>query len=195
MGIGIICKEYDAAGSDPSCPDSQMFPTGTKIAKDYDFDGDGRADLAVANYSSNNVSVLLGALFLPDLTITKGIRTTYGSTIYRDHVPDEDALVVQRLKAAGGILLGKTNCPELGWAWESDNLIYGRTNNPYDLSLSPGGSSGGESAVIAAGGSPLGLVFRVLAGRKKRHGIFIGRGLIKELQAREDEKAPLPSGQ
>jgi amidase len=55
------------------------------------------------------------------------------------------------------VLLGKTNCPEFGWAWESDNLIYGRTNNPYDLSLSPGGSSGGESAIIAAGGSPFGL--------------------------------------
>jgi amidase len=65
--------------------------------------------------------------------------------------------VVKRLRAAGCILLGKTNCPEFGWAWESDNLIYGRTNNPYDLSLSPGGSSGGESAIIAAGGSPFGL--------------------------------------
>jgi amidase len=72
-------------------------------------------------------------------------------------VPAEDATVVKRLKAAGGILLGKTNCPELGWAWESDNLIYGRTNNPFDLSLSPGGSSGGESAIIAAGGSAFGL--------------------------------------
>jgi amidase len=61
------------------------------------------------------------------------------------------------LRAAGAIVLGKTNCPELGWAWESDNLIYGRTDNPYDLSLSPGGSSGGEAAIISAGGSPLGL--------------------------------------
>ena len=69
----------------------------------------------------------------------------------------EDAVVVKRLREAGAILLGKTNCPELGWAWEADNLIYGRTNNPYDLNLSPGGSSGGESAIIAAGGSPFGL--------------------------------------
>jgi amidase len=66
-------------------------------------------------------------------------------------------VVVKRLREAGAILLGKTNCPELGWAWEADNLIYGRTNNPYDLTLSPGGSSGGESAIIAAGGSPFGL--------------------------------------
>jgi amidase len=64
---------------------------------------------------------------------------------------------VQRLRAAGAILLGKTNCPELGWAWEADNLIYGRTNNPYDATLSPGGSSGGESAIIAVGGSAFGL--------------------------------------
>ena len=71
--------------------------------------------------------------------------------------PSQDAVVVKRLREAGAILLGKTNCPELGWAWEADNLIYGRTNNPYDLNLSPGGSSGGESAIIAAGGSPFGL--------------------------------------
>jgi len=66
-------------------------------------------------------------------------------------------VIVKRLRAAGAIVLGKTNCPEFGWAWESDNLIYGRTNNPYNLSLSPGGSSGGESALISAGGSPLGF--------------------------------------
>src|SRR5258708_16240604 len=61
------------------------------------------------------------------------------------------------MRAAGAILLGKTNLPELSLAYESNNLIYGRTNNPYDLSRTPGGSSGGESAIIAAGGSPLGL--------------------------------------
>ncbi len=63
----------------------------------------------------------------------------------------------RRLKAAGAIVIGKTNLPELGLAFESDNLVYGRTNNPYDLERSPGGSSGGEAAIIAAGGSPLGL--------------------------------------
>ena len=94
---------------------------------------------------------------LKDAIETEGVICTGGTLGRASYVPNEDATVVKRLRAAGGILLGKTNCPEFGWAWESDNLIYGRTNNPYDLSMSPGGSSGGESAIIAAGGSPLGL--------------------------------------
>jgi amidase len=94
---------------------------------------------------------------LKDAIETEGVISTGGTLGRASYVPKEDATVVKRLRAAGGILLGKTNCPEFGWAWESDNLVYGRTSNPYDLSLSPGGSSGGESAIIAAGGSPLGL--------------------------------------
>jgi amidase len=69
-------------------------------------------------------------------------------------VPEHDATVVARLKAAGGILLGKTNTPEFTWSDETDNLVYGRTNNPYDPARTPGGSSGGPAAIVAAGGSP-----------------------------------------
>jgi amidase len=94
---------------------------------------------------------------LKDAIEAKGIICTGGTEGRAHYVPPEDAVVVKRLREAGAILLGKTNCPELGWAWEADNLIYGRTNNPYDLNLSPGGSSGGESAIIAAGGSAFGL--------------------------------------
>ena len=94
---------------------------------------------------------------LKDAIEAKGVICTGGTEGRVHYVPAEDAVVVKRLRAAGAILLGKTNCPELGWAWEADNLIYGRTNNPYDLTLSPGGSSGGESAIIAAGGSAFGL--------------------------------------
>jgi amidase len=94
---------------------------------------------------------------LKDAIETKGVICTGGTEGRAHYVPSEDAVVVKRLREAGAILLGKTNCPELGWAWEADNLIYGRTNNPYDLELSPGGSSGGESALIAVGGSPFGL--------------------------------------
>ncbi len=72
-------------------------------------------------------------------------------------VPESDATVVARLRAAGGIVLGKTNVPPWGGGIETDNPVYGRTNNPYDLSRTPGGSSGGEATLIAAGGSPLGL--------------------------------------
>jgi len=94
---------------------------------------------------------------LKDAIETQGVISTGGTAGRSSYVPGEDATVVKRLRGAGAILLGKTNCPEFGWAWESDNLIYGRTNNPHDLKLSPGGSSGGESAIIAAAGSPFGL--------------------------------------
>lgn len=85
---------------------------------------------------------------------TAGVRSTCGTLGLAEHVPAEDATVVARLKDAGAILLGKTNTPELTLAFETDNLVYGRSNNPYDLSRSPGGSSGGAAAILAAGGSP-----------------------------------------
>ncbi len=88
---------------------------------------------------------------------TAGLICTGGTKGRASFVPTEDATVVARMRAAGAILLGKTNMPELGLAFETDNLVYGRTNNPYDLLRTPGGSSGGEAAIIAAGGSPLGL--------------------------------------
>jgi amidase len=88
---------------------------------------------------------------------TAGVICTAGTKGRASFVPAQDATVVRRLRAAGAILLGKTNLSEFGLAFESDNLVYGRTNNPYELSRTPGGSSGGEAAVIAAGGSPLGL--------------------------------------
>ncbi len=88
---------------------------------------------------------------------TEGIISTAGTKGRASYVPQQDATAVARMRAAGAILLGKTNLPELSLAYESNNLIYGRTNNPYDLSRTPGGSSGGESAIIAAGGSPFGL--------------------------------------
>jgi amidase len=88
---------------------------------------------------------------------TAGVISTGGTTGRRSFVPVQDATVVARMRAAGAILLGKTNTPELTLSIETDNLIYGRTNNPYDLSRTPGGSSGGAAAIIAAGGSPLDL--------------------------------------
>ncbi|CAG2144616.1 amidase [Cupriavidus plantarum] len=88
---------------------------------------------------------------------TAGVLTQRGSPIFKGRVPDADATSVARLKAAGGILLAKTNLPEFSYWIESDNLLSGRSNNPWDLERTPGGSSGGESAAIAAGMSPLGL--------------------------------------
>ena len=88
---------------------------------------------------------------------TAGVATQRGSPIFRGRTPDTDAVSVARMKKAGGILLAKTNLPEFSYWIESDNLLSGRSNNPWDLTRTPGGSSGGESAVIAAGMSPLGL--------------------------------------
>ncbi len=92
-----------------------------------------------------------------DVYNTKGIVTTLGTLGLRDHVPDHDATIIQRLKDAGAVLLGKTNVPELCTAAETENLVYGMTNNPYDLTRTPGGSSGGEGAIIASGASPFGV--------------------------------------
>jgi aspartyl-tRNA(Asn)/glutamyl-tRNA(Gln) amidotransferase subunit A len=88
---------------------------------------------------------------------TAGVLTQRGSPIFAGRIPDTDATGVARLKRAGAILLAKTNLPEFSYWVESDNLLTGRTNNPWDLNRSAGGSSGGESAAIAAGMSPLGL--------------------------------------
>lgn len=88
---------------------------------------------------------------------TAGVLTQRGSPIFKGRVPDRDATSVARMKKAGGILLAKTNLPEFSYWIESDNLLTGRSNNPWDLSRTPGGSSGGESAAIAASMSPLGL--------------------------------------
>ncbi|GAA3807183.1 amidase [Sphaerisporangium flaviroseum] len=90
-----------------------------------------------------------------DLTDTAGIRTTYGSPIYAGHVPDTDALVVRRARAAGAITVGKTNTPEFGTGSHTVNEVFGPTRNPYDLTRSAGGSSGGAAAALASGMVPL----------------------------------------
>jgi amidase len=85
---------------------------------------------------------------------TAGTVTTAGTLGWRRRVPDRDATVVARLRAAGAILVGKTNTPEFTWSDETDNDVYGRTSNPYDPARTPGGSSGGSAAIVAAGASP-----------------------------------------
>jgi len=92
---------------------------------------------------------------IKDLTPTKGIRTTWGSKIYEHHVPDEDALVVQRLKAAGAIVVGKTNTPEFGAGANTFNRVFGATRNPWNPALTCGGSSGGAAVALATGMGPL----------------------------------------
>lgn len=88
---------------------------------------------------------------------TAGCRCEIGSLLHKGDIPKEDAVVVSRLRAAGALIIGTTNCPEFLMAYETANLLHGRTRNPWDLDRSPGGSSGGESSAIAAGLSAAGL--------------------------------------
>lgn len=92
---------------------------------------------------------------IKDLTATKGIRTTWGSKIYEHHVPTEDALTVARLRAAGAIVVGKTNTPEFGAGGNTFNAVFGATRNPWNLALTCGGSSGGAAVALATGMGPL----------------------------------------
>jgi len=92
---------------------------------------------------------------IKDSIDTAGIITTGGTMGRKAFVPQQDATVVARLRRAGAIIMGKTNTPELTLSFETDNALYGRTNNPYDLTRTSGGSSGGAAAIIAASGSPL----------------------------------------
>ena len=102
----------------------------------------------------------LGALHglpvvIKDITPTAGIRTTYGSPLFKDNVPAEDAEVVRRLKAAGAIVLGKTNTPEFAAGANTFNEVFGVTRNPWNPALSPAGSSGGSAVAVATGMVPL----------------------------------------
>ncbi len=90
-----------------------------------------------------------------DLIYTKGVRTMRGSKIFESFIPAEDAPLVERLKKAGGILMGKTNTPEFGHKGMTDSPLTGVTRNPWNLTLTPGGSSGGAAAQVAAGMTPL----------------------------------------
>lgn len=92
---------------------------------------------------------------IKDVTPTAGIRTTYGSPLYADHVPQEDAEVVTRLKTAGAIVVGKTNTPEFATGANTVNSVFGATRNPWDLRLTAGGSTGGGAAAVAARMLPL----------------------------------------
>lgn len=106
---------------------------------------------------------------IKDVTPVAGVRTTYGSPLHSDHVPDEDALVVRRLRTAGAVILGKTNTPEFAAGGNTFNEVFGRTGNPWNPKLSAGGSTGGGAAALATGmialaeGTDLGGSLRVPA--------------------------------
>jgi amidase len=91
---------------------------------------------------------------IKDVIMTKGVRTTWGSLVHKDHVPAQDHIMAERIKAAGAILIGKTNTPEFGAGSQTFNKVFGATRNPYDLSKTCGGSSGGAGVAVATGMLP-----------------------------------------
>ena len=116
------------------------------------------ADARVAEnaYRTNSAGPLSGVpLSIKDLTPTKGIRTSKGSLVDPNWVPDFDPPLVERVKRAGSVMLGKTNTPELGWKGDSNNRIVGPTHNPWKHGKTAGGSSGGAGAAVAAGLGPI----------------------------------------
>ncbi|MBK8295071.1 MAG: hypothetical protein IPK93_09980 [Solirubrobacterales bacterium] len=116
------------------------------------------ADQRIATQGSNDLPPLFGVpVTVKDCWPVAGVRFTAGSWFMRDNVADSDAEIVKRLKVAGAIILGKTNLPDMSWGFETINPVFGRTNNPRTPGRTVGGSSGGEGAMIAAGGSPLGF--------------------------------------
>ena len=109
-----------------------------------------RAEDAVAN--GREEGLLHGLpIAIKDLQATKGIVTTYGTSFYSDHVPTEDAGIVARIRAAGGIVIGKTNIPEMSIGANTINRLFGATGNPYAPELTCGGSSGGSAVAVATG--------------------------------------------
>jgi amidase len=126
----------------------------TQISTDRALSRAQAADDAVAR--GENVGPLHG---LPvahkDLVPTRGLRTTFGSLVYQNHVPDQNGLIVERLQKAGAITIGKTNTPEFGAGCQTFNAVFGETRNPYDLKKTCGGSSGGAAAALACGLLPL----------------------------------------
>ncbi len=139
--------------------------------------------------------VMLGPLHGLPMTVkdslqTAGLVTTSGAPELRDFIPEEDAVAVERVLSAGAIILGKTNLPIFAGDWQSYNAVYGRTNNPWDITRTVGGSSGGSAAAVAAGlvpleiGSDIGGSIRTPAhycgvyGHKPSHGIVPNRGHI-----------------
>ncbi len=121
---------------------------------------------------------------IKDVTPVEGVRTTYGSPICADHVPGEDALIVQRLRRAGAVILGKTNCPEFAAGGNTFNEVFGRTRNPWDPTRSAGGSTGGGAAALATGmiaiaeGTDLGGSLRIPASFCGVAGIRPSIGLV-----------------
>jgi aspartyl-tRNA(Asn)/glutamyl-tRNA(Gln) amidotransferase subunit A len=137
---------------------------------------------------------------IKDLVCTKGIRTVSGSIAYKDFVPDEDDVAVERLKAAGAVILGKTNVPEFGYSGVGHNPVFETTRNPWNVAMTPGGSSSGSGAAVAAGMCPFALgsdgggSIRIPAAHCGTFGMKASMGRVPLYPGCRDERYPGVSG-
>lgn len=133
---------------------------------------------------------------IKDLVCTKGIKTVSGSWAYADFVPDEDDIVVERLKAAGAVILGKTNVPEFGYSGVGHNPVFPTTRNPWNTDLTPGGSSAGSGAAVASGmgpfaiGSDGGGSVRIPSAHSGLYGMKASMGRVPLYPGVKDERYP-----
>ena len=133
---------------------------------------------------------------IKDLVCTKGVRTASGSVIYKDFIPDEDDIVVERLKAAGAVIIGKTNVPEFGYSGVGHNPVFETTRNPWNLALTPGGSSAGSGAAVASGVGPFAIAsdgggsIRIPAAHSGLVGVKASMGRVPLYPGTKDERYP-----
>ena len=158
---------------------------------------DNAKRLEQALMAGNAVGPLAGVpVGIKDLVCTKGIRTVSGSIAYKDFVPEEDDVAVERLKNAGAIIIGKTNVPEFGYSGAGHNPIFETTRNPWNTDLTPGGSSAGSGAAVATGmgpfaiGSDGGGSVRIPAAHSGIYGIKASMGRVPLYPASRDERYP-----
>ena len=154
-----------------------------------------RVEAAIAD--GQQVGPLAGVpVAVKDLICTRGIRTVSGSRAYEDFVPDEDDVVVERLKAADAVILGKTNVPEFGYSGVGHNLVFPATRNPWNTELTSGGSSAGSGAAVAAGMGPLALgsdgggSIRIPSSFCGLYGLKASMGRVPLYPGTKDERLP-----
>jgi len=150
----IAAREVTVVESVEACLErvAQLNPTLNAVVTPNPNALDDAAQLDRRIKKGENPGPLCGlTVGIKDVTPVAGLRTTFGSPIYTDHVPKEDALVVRRLREAGAVILGKTNCPEFAAGANTFNDVFGRTRNPWDTAKSAGGSTGGGAAALATG--------------------------------------------
>jgi amidase len=154
IGKRIAAREVSAAEYVEACLErvAQLNPTLNAIVTPNPRALDDAVELDRKIAAGSPPGPLCGlTVGIKDITPVAGLRTTFGSPIYADYVPQEDALVVRRLREAGAVILGKTNCPEFAAGANTFNEVFGRTRNPWDTSKSAGGSTGGGAAALATG--------------------------------------------